>query len=547
MTHIRNHIRTLLLVGTVLCSSSSFLLPAQMYPDLVQAKTSQKRSYDGLDIAQVHAFLEQWQGEETGQAISLGSFSQALAEKLSVRNATLQQLRSVYQMQSSQLANLKDQAKPVLALFSDASNPLYSYSLVTAITTGPAATTTKSHKMGIGVSLTQRLPSAGSVSVTVKEGSTLSLASTATDWTWTHKPSVAVSLQQPLGLGKGVVDTSYASKQLERKTLEQTGAMDAVASAQSALVLQGSNLLVLRQNLMESRWVLERQLKLVEEELGDTDSDYMAGRVSKNDLERKTYAREQLLLQVSSLTDQIEAIEDSLDTLYGPLFSSVPYRVSVSSKTVERLFSYRDTALLDDAELFRKVLEHDASYNEALRKKRMAQIDATFNSLADSPMFSLGMQLSPYYDTSAGNGFFGSIEELYTSGKPVFSFSVNFSASDLAMRTTSLTKELAGESLSQAIIQVTEALQGVSSNLEDFQRRLNQQILSLRLALSDYQIKANDVEVERIRATMGLGSASSIEIRENLSYASAFAVLQNLRELELLSLELDELLGMQDL
>ncbi|AEV28636.1 hypothetical protein SpiGrapes_0808 [Sphaerochaeta pleomorpha str. Grapes] len=546
MTHIRNYIRTILLVGTVL-GSSSFLLPAQSYPDLVQPNPGSKPSYESLDISQVQAFLTQWQGEETDQAISLGAFSKALAANLSVRNATLQQLRSVYQIQSRQLANLKDQAKPVFALFSDASNPLYSYSLVTVNTTGGITTTTESHKLGIGASMTQQLPSAGSVSLTVKEGSTLSLNDLETDWRWTHKPSVGFTFQQPLGLGEGLIDTSYASKILERKTLEQTGAMDAIASTQSALVLQGSSLFVLRQNLMESRYLLQRQQKLVEEELSDTDSDYIAGRVSKNDLERKTYAREQLLLQISSLSDQIDSVEDSLGTLYGPLFSSVPYRVSVSLENVERLFSYRGTALLDDSALFEKVLKNDATYKEALRKKRIAQIDSMFNNLADSPMFSLGMQLSPYYDTSQGNGFFGSIGELFSNGKPVVSVSVNFSASDLAMRTTSMTKEIAGESLSQAIIQVTEAMQGVTSNLEDFQRRLNQQILSLRLALSDYQIKANDVEVERIRTTMGLGSASSIEIRENLTYASAFTVLQSLRELELLSLELDNLLGMQDL
>jgi hypothetical protein len=524
------------------------LLPAQSYPDLLQLSPSSPSSSESLDLGQVQTFLSLWQEEGMGDAISLGAFSKSLSANLSSQNTTLQQLRSVYQMQSSQLANLKDQAKPVFSVFSDASNPLYSYSLVTASYssgTSTYTTTTQSHKLGLGASVTQRLSSAGSVSLTVKEGSTFSIDDSDTDWTWTHKPSVGITFQQPLGLGEGLVDTSYAKKQLERKGLEQTGAMEAVNSTRSALVLQGSELFVLRQNLMENRWLLQRQENLVEEELSDTESDYTSGRVSKNDLERKTYAREQLLLQIYSLSDQIDSVESSLFTLYGSSFSSVPYKAEVSFKNLERLFSYVGNGILNDSALFEKVLSNDAAYQEALRQKRIAQIDASFSSLADSPMFSLGMQLSPYYDTTEGNGFFGSVGELFDSAKPVFSVSVNFSASDLALKTSALTKDLAGEGLLQAIIKVRDAITGVTSDLKDFQRRLNQQFLSLRLALSDYQIKANDVEVERIRSTMGLGSTSSIQIRENLNYASAFAVLQNLRELELLSLELDELLGSQ--
>jgi hypothetical protein len=545
MKPIKNHVPILFLISLILLVPLLSLFSGP-YPDLDKASGSSLPSNGMLDLAQVESFLSLWQDDFEQNSITLGTFSRELAKRLSEQNITLQQLRSVYQIQSYQVANLKDQAKPVFALFSDASNPLYSYSLsTTAFTFGTTTyeTTTQSHRMGIGASVTQRLPSAGTVSLTVKEGSTYSLSDSDTDWTWKHSPSVGVSFQQPLALGKGLVDTTYSSKQLERKELEQLGAKETVEATLEALVLQGSQLLALRQNLLESRWVLVRQEQLVEEELSDTFSDFAEGRVSKNDLERKNYARDQLLVQISSLDSQIASVTSSLESLYGTAFSAVPMRIAISYENLERLLSYGGNSLVTDTALFEQVLRFDDSYQNALREKRIAQIDASFSNPADRPVFSVGLQLSPYYDATEGNGFLGSVGELFDSGKPVFSVSVNFSASDLSLKTSALTKELAGESLTQAIWKVRDALDSVTLDLEDFQRRLNDQLLTLRLALSDYQIKANDVEVELIRASMGLGSESSIQIRENLNYASAFAVLQSLRELEILTLELDAKLG----
>jgi hypothetical protein len=548
MKPIKNHAHILILICLMLCIPLLSLFSGP-YPDLAKASATLSPSKGTLDLDQVQSFLSVWQDDSEQNSITLGTFYQELAKKLSEQNSTLQQLRSVYQIQSYQVANLKDQAKPVFSLFSDASNPLYSYSLsTTAFTFGSTTyeTTTHSHRMGIGASVSQRLPSAGTVSLTLKEGTTYSLSDSDTDWTWKHSPSVGLSFQQPLALGKGLVDTSYAREQLERKELEQLGAKETVDATLKSLVLQGTQLLALRQNLMESRWVLVRQGLLLEEELSDTSSDFSEGRVSKNDLERKTYARDQLLVQISSLDSQIASVTSSLESLYGTAFSSVPMRIAISYENLERLLAYGGNSLVSDTALFEQVLQFDDSYQNALREKRIAQIDATFSNPADRPVFSVGLQLSPYYDATEGNGFFGSVGELFDNGKPVFSVSVNFSASDLSLKTSALTKELAGESLTQAIWKVRDALDSVTLELEDFQRRLNDQLLNLRLSLSDYQIKANDVEVEIIRASMGLGSESSIQIRENLNYASAFAVLQSLRELEILSLELDAMLGIQN-
>ncbi|NCA93088.1 hypothetical protein EOM82_07630, partial [bacterium] len=69
---------------------------------------------------------------------------------------------------------------------------------------------------------------------------------------------------------------------------------------------------------------------------------------------------------------------------------------------------------------------------------------------ADAPTLSLSMNISPYYDPSAGNGLWGSFDELFTTGEPVFSVSVAFQSNDLARNTGRTTRSLADEKLVQA-------------------------------------------------------------------------------------------------
>lgn len=536
MTH-RNRYAKKILVLLAVATCSLALLFSQSYPDLSEGVAEAEPAPATLDPGEVKAFLAQWQAGE----LTFSSFARDLKKRIGDRNPDLQQLASIRRIQTRQLEQLKLQAKPVFALFSDQTNPLYSYSI--AEDTFGGTGTTRSHRIGLGASITQSLPTAGSLSLTLKEGSTVSIGENETEWTWTHSPSVGISFRQPLGLGEGLVDRSYADRQLERQVLEESGAGDALENATLQLVLQGSQLLATRQSLSESRWLAIRQRDLVEEELSDTLSDLEGGLVSKNDAERKAYARDRLQLTVSELSSQIETIESSLLRLYGPSFSAIPLSFAVSEENLYRMLSYAGTGILDDRLLYEQVLQVDPAYRDAMRSKRIAQIDRILSSPADSPVFSVDMQLSPYYDTAEGNGFLGSVGDLLTTSEPVLSVTVNFSASDLQRRSSALARDLAGESLSQAVSQIRSAMEGVEDKLGDLQRRLNDQVRTLGLALADYRIKANDVEVERILASMGLGDESSIRVRENLNYEAAFAVLQSLRSLDLLSLELDAMTG----
>jgi hypothetical protein len=506
------------------------VLPARSYPDLAESRLPAPVAQVEFDSERVQKFLSEWQAE----GVTLSSFAGELAALIAGRNNDLRQLASIYRIQQRQTEQLEAQAKPVFAVFSDATNPLYSYSVSEDIY--GTADTVWAHQMGIGTSVTQNLPTAGTVSLTAKLGSTVSIYDDDDAWTWEHEPSLGVSLRQPLGQGSGLVDRLYASKQLERQTLGEEDALDALQDATRQLVLQGSELLVGRQRLLENRWLVARQADLLEGELSDARNDLDRGLASRNDVARKSFALDRLRASFSELSNQIAGLETSLLRLYG---SSLPSGIVVPVSDLARLAAYGGTGILDDQELFEAVLRSDASYRKAMRDRRIAQIDLSLGNPADSPVFSLDMSLSPYYDASEGNGAVGSFGEMLADSKPSFSVTVNFSANDLQRRSSDLSADLAREALAQASADIVAAREAVSDRLSDFQRRLNDRLQSLDLSLADYLLKANEVEVEQIRASMGAGDEVTVQTRENELYEAAFVVLQDLRDLDLLSLELD--------
>ena len=180
---------------------------------------------------------------------------------------------------------------------------------------------------------------------------------------------------------------------------------------------------------------------------------------------------------------------------------------------------------------------------QADRDIQIAYLDQKLGNPADAPTFSVAMQLSPYYTPTAGNGLWGSFDELFSTGDPIFSVSVSFMETDLSRGTSRTTRALVDEQLVQASISKKEAESTVRQKIKDIQMRIDSGLDTVTLLLKDYDFAANDVEVERILAASYFGNDLSIRRKELAMYGAAFSLLQQLRSLTVLSAELEILLG----
>lgn len=170
------------------------------------------------------------------------------------------------------------------------------------------------------------------------------------------------------------------------------------------------------------------------------------------------------------------------------------------------------------------LLENDASYALALGKLRSAELDAKLKNPSDAPMLNVSLQYAPVFEPTY---------------EPTFSISVGFSATDLFRSTSKLSSSLASEVLLQARKEVEKAKQDIAIKIEETQRSVEGLLLNLSVGLNDFQMKENAVEVERIRSSVGLANESSIRAKELAWYEAAFTVLQTLRELRLIALDLE--------
>jgi len=246
-----------------------------------------------------------------------------------------------------------------------------------------------------------------------------------------------------------------------------------------------------------------------------------------------------LLLQIADLDKEITALQNSLISLWGADDgSSLPLYVDIDMDNTLWLAAYSGQGLVNNNSIMQRMLQFYPAYRDAQRDLQVAQIETSMGNPADAPLFSLALQLSPFYSATQGATLWSSAQELFSDSKPVFSVSVSFVATDLSRSLSRLTGALSKESIYQAEKSMQIAQEALLSKVEELQRQLNRQMLSLQLYLSDYEIASNDVEVERIRSSIGLADSISIQRKEIQRYASAFSVLQSLREMELIYLEL---------
>lgn len=484
---------------------------ASSYPKLTTQYELDREEIVPLEQEALQAFIEEWQEE------SLPTFAQAdqqLRNALKKGNLNLEQLQSLYRMQADQLEYQKSEQGFKFGL---SSSPLYSVSRAPSNAPGGLSFDTK-HSFGIGATVSKKLATGASASLSLRQSSAYSLNSAKTDWVWTHSPSVGLNVSQPLWVGDGLLDTKYGSKQLEKQSIAVQHSRLSVDQLVSGLVSQGNSLLSALQALMEGRFLLGEQLILEQANLKDAQKDLTDGRISRNVYESRTLVLNQLRFSLSEIERQIEGILSSLTLLWRS--EKFPLQVGLDRD----LFTTIPAIVFDKDTMMALLLENDASYAMAMGKLRSAQLDAGLKNPSDAPMLNLSMQYAPIFEPSY---------------EPIFTVSIGFSATDLQRSTSRLSSSLAEEGLLQARKEVAIAKQNLETKIEEIQRSVEGLLLNLSVGLNDFQMKENAVEVERIRSSVGLANESSIRAKELAWYEAAFTVLQTLRELRLIALDLE--------
>jgi outer membrane protein TolC len=498
---------------------------ATFYPSLDNQYEIENKDEIVLDQEALQTLIQQWQDDSLP---TLAEAEKNLRLALKEGNPDLEQLQSLYRMQQQQMQYQQSEQDFKLGL---SSQPLYSLSRSINLTTTGGYDL--SNSFGVGASISKKLGTGAIANLSTSQNSTLTKNSTGSSWTWTHSPSASLTLSQPLWVGDGLIDTNYSEKQLEKFQISSENAKLTYEQLLEALVAQGNNQLSALQGLKESRFLLGEQLTIEQTLLKDEKKDLEEGRISRNAYEARQLGINQLRYSLTEIEMQIETLQNSLATLWGS--NDYPKQVIVDSELLKMLPSI----VFDKEQLVKILLEQDYTYAQAMGNLRSAELDAMLKSPSDAPMLNLSFQVAPSYTPSTGADFFTSFDDLISDGTPIFSFSIGFSASDFSRSTTRLSSALADESVLQAKLEVEKARDDLELKVEEIQRNIEGLILNLSIGLYEFERRTNDIEVERIRFEIGLADESSIKTKEISWYDSAFMVLQNLRELDLIALDLN--------
>ena len=500
-------------------------LAATSYPSLDREYEVENGDEVIIDQDRLQSFIQEWQQD------SLISFSEAekkLRIILKERNPDLEQLESLYRIQQEQI-NFQQRDQDFK--FGLSSQPLYSLSRsLNQSTTGGYDL---SNKFSVGATISKKLKTGATATLSATQSSVLEKNSTTGSlWTWTHSPSANITFNQPLGLGEGLIDPNYSNKQLEKLQISNENAKLSIDQLIEALVSQGNSQLSTLQNLKERRFLLGEQLLIENSSIKEAKKDLEDGRISRNDLEARVLNINQIRYSLTEIERQIESIEDSLNTLWKG--DNYPKLLIVDSA----LFEMLPTIIFDKEKLITILLANDFSYAKAMRNLHSAEIDTHLKSTIDAPQLNLSLQFYPYYTPNSGTNFFTSFTDLFTDSEPIFSLSIGFSATDLSRPSTTLSTALAAESVLQAKIEVEKERDALELKVDEIQRNIKGLLLNLSLAQVEFEQRTNDVEVEKIRFEIGLANEKSIKAKEISRYEAAFTILQILREIELIALDL---------
>jgi outer membrane protein TolC len=468
-------------------------------------------------------FLAEWNRSLEG--VTLQRLYSELPARLASFNADLAQLESVVQLQQAQLDFSLAQAKTRLSL---QATP-YSYSDTTVFSAGNEIRT-KRHSFSVSSSLAQALPTAGSVSVTASQSSAYSINMTPSNEAWSHTPQISVQLQQPLWIGERIIDASYQKAQLEKQQLSLNTANLSKDALKEALIIQNLSLINLNQALKEARFILQGRAALAASNLKIAESDFEAGLISRQSLERTKLGYYQILSTLNGVQRELDELQITMGTVWE---GTLPDQIVLSD-----LDPFSLASLFDDPQLLGKYLISDPTYQQALKELSKAMIDGRFSELSDAVQLSLSLQLSPFYTPTANSSFFNSFDEMFRSSHPVVSFSIGLSASDLFRRTSSFRSETSRIAIEQANLSITKAREEAETALRAMRTQLQGYLLDLLVQLEDYTLVQMQWETEQIRFDAKLVDQNALKAKQLDWYQAAFDVLQTLRNIELLQLRM---------
>jgi hypothetical protein len=152
------------------------------------------------------------------------------------------------------------------------------------------------------------------------------------------------------------------------------------------------------------------------------------------------------------------------------------------------------------------------------------------------------MQVNPHYSATATT-FTDSFGELFGANQSELSVSVSFIASDLGRSVSKTVSSLADEAMLQATIAQGTARDAVLDQFDAYQQEIDLQLLNLSLDLEAYTVAVHDLEISSIRAEAGIIDNFTLRRAELQVYEEAFAMLQQVRNMYLLQLEISQFLS----
>ena len=502
----------ILLITSLVCLP---LLAA--YPDL-SVQGPPLLSLPGLEEQNLEDFLSVWSPYQGPSLQSLAPTLQTLVQETSL---DAKQLATVVAIQQAQLDFALETRKPKIGI----SATPYSYT-DTSIAGGSPRT--QKHTFSVGSSLTQNLSTGGSVNLSVKQSSTYEGFTASA---WTHTPSVSLSVSQPLWVGETMLDTGYQAKQLEKQQLALQTTQGSYKALSSAMVLQNLKLLALRQNLMENRYLIAERANLAYEQVQRAEEDLKQGQISAQAYESRLLSYFQSVSAYQNLNHEIAELEKTLTLTWA---DALPEELMLSQFDLESMI---DQATKTDVMLTRYLLE-DADYQKAVKELRSATLDSGFYALSDAPQIQLSFQLSPFYSPAANTSFFESFSSMFSDSKPLLSFSIGFSATDLFRRSSDLQQNSAEQALLSAKAKVEQAYKNAEAEVRAIQQDMLTYRMNLILQLKEYEHKQVALETEQIRFSAGISDSSAVRQKELDVMQAAFTALGTLRELEYLFLRL---------
>jgi len=496
-------------------------LAASSYPDLANVGPIGE-SVLPLEAEAIDAFLDAWRNEVQPTTSSL---LEQLEEKIEEYDWQLQQLSDVVGIQEAQLEFSLSQGRPTWGV----SATPYTYNDMTVQSGLSPVIRTKSHSFQVGGTLTDTFSSGATLQLSANQKSSYSMNSTKDAWTQT--PTVSLSLRQPLWIGEGLVDLSYQDKQVEKQRIALSDAIYSKDGLQRALILQNIRLLLLRQSLLENRYILSERVSLADTARKRAKDDLDEGLISRQAYESSQLAYQQSLSAYQAVNRELDTLSVTLKRVWQ---DDLPPQVSISDFNPVSLIEHG----YDLESLLSRYLSQDTAYQQALLEMQKASIDSGMFSVQDAPALQMSFQLSPFYSPSDGNTFFSSFGELFSDADPQMTFSIAFSATDLFRKSSSLQQSLAQEALDSAKAGLELAYAEAEDTIQEMEQEIAGYLSDLGVQLADYRLKEALLFSEQIRFEASISDKQSLLQRELDWYQAAFTVLGTLRELEFLYLQM---------